>query len=210
MTAFKESSIYTHAGLRGCHAYVLPDIQRLCAKLKPGSRVLDVGCGNGALAKEFTKMGHKVTGIDMAEKGIHIARESCPGGRFEVLPADENLIANLHEDQFDLVYSIEVIEHIYDPKTFLEGCYQAVRPGGMFLCSTPYHGYLKNLAISVAGGWDFHANPLNDGGHIRFYSHKTMRTAVTDAGFEKTSIVGSGRLPLLWRSMILTATKPDA
>ncbi len=208
MTAFKESSVYTHPGLRGCHAYVLPVLQSLCRKLEPHSRVLDVGCGNGALAKEFSKMGHQVVGIDMASKGVNIARDYCPEGRFEVLPADENLVPNLGESGFDLVYTIEVIEHIYDPTTFLQGCFSAIKPGGTFICSTPYHGYLKNLAISLANGWDSHADPLFDGGHIKFYSHKTLTQAVTQIGFVDASIYGSGRLPFLWKSMILVATRP--
>lgn len=208
MTAFKESSIYTHPGLRGCHAYILPDLRRLCAGLKPGSRVLDVGCGNGALAAEFSKLGHRVTGIDMSQRGVDIARKSCLEGRFEVLPADENLLQNLGEEQFDLVYTIEVIEHLYDPKSFLKGCYLATKPGGKFICSTPYHGYLKNLAISLANGWDAHTNALQGGGHIRFFSKKTLKSAVLSAGFDEISVIGSGRYAPLWKSMILTAGKP--
>ncbi len=208
MEVFKESSVYRDSSLRGCHVYVLPVIQRLCAGLQRHARVLDVGCGNGSLALEFAKMGHRVTGVDLSPGGIAIARTSCPEGRFEVLAADENLIDGLGEAPFDLVYGIEVIEHLYDPKSFLRGCFAATRPGGMFLCSTPYHGYLKNLSISLANHWDRHADPLDDGGHIKFFSKRTLTRSVEDAGFVQSQIVGSGRVPLLWKSMILTALKP--
>jgi 2-polyprenyl-3-methyl-5-hydroxy-6-metoxy-1,4-benzoquinol methylase len=187
---------------------VLPDLKRLCAGLEPGSRVLDVGCGNGSLAQEFGRLGYCVTGVDLSRRGAEIARKSWPEGRFEVLGADRELLSNLGERPFDLVYSIEVIEHLYDPVSFLEGCFLALKPGGMFLCSTPYHGYVKNLAISVMNGWDQHANPLNDGGHIRFYSRRTLTQAVLQAGFVAPQILGSGRYPLLWKSMILTARRP--
>jgi 2-polyprenyl-3-methyl-5-hydroxy-6-metoxy-1,4-benzoquinol methylase len=207
-TAFKESSVYTHPHLRGCHGYLLPDIQRLCAALPPGSRVLDVGCGNGSLAREFSQQGYLVTGVDLSRGGIELARRSLPEGRFEVLGADKGLLANLGERPFDMVYSVEVIEHLYDPMSFLEGCLLALRPGGLFLCSTPYHGYLKNLAISVVNGWNKHANPRHEGGHIRFYSKKTLVQSVLDAGFVGPAVVGSGRTPWLWKSMILTATRP--
>lgn len=209
MTEFHESSTYRDGALRGCHQYVLPDIKRLCAHLKPGSRVLDIGCGNGSLAREFTRMGHRVTGVDLSVRGIELARTHSHESRFEVLPADRNVLENLGDEPFDLVYSVEVIEHLYNPKGFLEGCAAATRPGGMFLCTTPYHGYFKNLAISLANGWDRHADPLDDGGHIKFFSIGTLRSAVLEAGFEKLSFSASGRLPLLWKSMIVTAEKPD-
>jgi len=162
-TPFLESSKYVQAGLRGCHSYILPDLLKLCSGLRAGSRMLDVGCGNGSIATELVKRGFKVTGIDMAEAGIRIARASCPEARFEVLPADFQLLENLGEKPFDVVYSLEVIEHLYDPRNYLAGCFAATRKGGRFICSTPYHGYLKNLALSLANAWDHHHNPLFDG-----------------------------------------------
>jgi len=208
MTEFRESSNYRNAELRGCHQYVLPEIKRLTADLKPHSRILDAGCGNGSLTREFARMGHTVTGIDLSRNGIEIARAQCPEGRFEVLAADRHMLEHLNEPPFDLVYSVEVIEHLYDPISFLEGCFLATRPGGMFLCSTPYHGYLKNLAISLTNGWDRHADPLDQGGHIKFFSEKTLTRALRMAGFVKPGFVRSGRTPLLGKSMIAAATRP--
>ncbi|RXH56406.1 Methyltransferase type 11 [Granulicella sibirica] len=145
----------------------------------------------------------------MSRGGVEIARQTTPEGHFEVLPADADVLTNLNEDPFDLVYSVEVIEHLYDPVSFLKGCFVATKPGGMFLCSTPYHGYLKNLALSLTDGWDEHTNALGLGGHIRFYSERTFAEAVHRAGFVAIQIAGSGRIPFLWKSMILTATKPE-
>jgi len=170
--------------------------------------VLDVGCGNGSVTLEFFRRGYKVVGIDLAEEGIRIARESCPEGRFEVLPADQEVLHNLGEESFDLVYSAEVIEHLYDPRSFLAGCFAATKPGGHFLCTTPYHGYWKNLSPSLANGWDKHANPLFDGGHIKFFSRKTLTALLLETGFRDVEFNGSGRLPYLWKSMILRARRP--
>ena len=205
--AFLESSKYTVAGLRGAHAYLLPCILSLCGDLPAGSRVLDVGCGNGALAAEFARRGHSVVGIDLAEAGIRIARQSCPAGRFEVLAADRDVLKNLAEKPFDLVLSAEVVEHLYDPRSFMAGCYAATRAGGRFICTTPYHGYWKNLALSLAGGWDRHADPLFDGGHIKLFSRRTLSALMTEAGFGDLVFRGAGRLPYLWMSMVMRGTR---
>ncbi len=205
---FLESSKYSTAGLRGAHGYLLPSLLSLCNDLPPRSRILDVGCGNGSVAREFASRGQSVVGIDLAEAGIRIARESCSEGRFEVLAADRNVLKNLGEEPFDLVYSAEVVEHLYDPRSFIAGCFAATKPQGHFICTTPYHGYWKNMAISLANGWDKHADPLFDGGHIKLFSRKTLSALILEAGFRDLQFRGAGRYPYLWKSMVIAATRP--
>jgi 2-polyprenyl-3-methyl-5-hydroxy-6-metoxy-1,4-benzoquinol methylase len=207
-TSFLESSKYSKPGLRGAHAYLLPCLLNLSRGLPPNARILDIGCGNGSVALEFAKHGFSVVGIDLAEAGVRIARESCPQGRFEVLAADKNVLENLEEEPFDLVYSAEVVEHLYDPRSFIAGGYAATRSQGKFICTTPYHGYLKNLALSLVDGWDKHVDSLYDGGHIKFFSRKTFSTLISEAGFQNLKFEGSGRYPYLWKSMVISCTKP--
>jgi 2-polyprenyl-3-methyl-5-hydroxy-6-metoxy-1,4-benzoquinol methylase len=146
------------------HPIYLPHVLALCGPLSPGTRVLDLGCGNGAVAGRFLDLGCEVVGVDLSESGIEVARRTWPSGRFEVLPADEDVLERLGEQPFDLVVSTEVIEHLYAPRSFVQGAFKALRPGGRFVLTTPYHGYLKNLAIALLNRWDRHANPLWDGG----------------------------------------------
>jgi 2-polyprenyl-3-methyl-5-hydroxy-6-metoxy-1,4-benzoquinol methylase len=208
-TYFLESSKYTKSGMRQCHEYILPCLLSLSRDLPAHSRVLDIGCGNGALATQFAQRGHTVVGIDMAEPGVRIARESCPCGRFEVMAADVDVLEHLGEEPFDLVYSAEVIEHLYDPRSFMAGCFRATKPGCRFICTTPYHGYVKNLAISLCNGWDRHADPLFDGGHIKLFSYKKMAQLMTEASFRDIEFRGGGRLPYLWKSMVVSGVRPS-
>jgi 2-polyprenyl-3-methyl-5-hydroxy-6-metoxy-1,4-benzoquinol methylase len=206
--AYKEFP-YADANPSHMHGYFMPRILELAGELKPGTRVLDVGCGNGSVCGEFLKRGCAVTGIDLSEQGVAIARQLHPQGRFEVLPADDRLLVNLSEEHFDLIVSSEVVEHLYAPRAYARGCFQALKPGGTFVCTTPYHGYLKNLALSLANKWDAHADPLWDGGHIKLWSRKTLFRLLTEVGFEELRFRGAGRMPWLWMTMVVAGKKPQ-
>jgi len=192
------------------HYYLMPALLSLSAPvLQTGATVLDVGCGNGFNAGQFLARGCRVVGIDLSETGIAIAREKYPQARFERLPADDKLLENLQTEPFDVVVSTEVIEHLYAPRDFVAGCYAALKPGGRFIVSTPYHGYLKNLSIALLNGSDQHANPLADGGHIKFWSRRTLSMLLRECGFRNLQFRGAGRLPLLSKTMVMAGDRPS-
>src|SRR5688572_1449272 len=145
-TAYKEYG-FDSADAPHTVRYLLPPILELAGRLPPGTRVLDVGCGNAYVLGQFLQRGCTGVGIDLSEEGIAIARKTYPQARFEVLPADDEILNNLQEAPFDIVLSTEVVEHLYDPRAYARGCLAALKPGARFICSTPYHGYLKNLVI---------------------------------------------------------------
>jgi 2-polyprenyl-3-methyl-5-hydroxy-6-metoxy-1,4-benzoquinol methylase len=190
------------------HAVFWPAVLALSGELRAGTRVLDAGCGNGSTAAEYLKRGCAVVGVDLSESGIDIARQAHPGGRFERVEVDEGLLARLGERPFDVVIGTEVIEHLYDPRAYARGCFAALRPGGRLVLTTPYHGYLKNLAISLLGRWDAHADPLWDGGHIKLWSKATLRRLLHEAGFVNLRFRGAGRVPWLWKTVAVAADRP--
>jgi 2-polyprenyl-3-methyl-5-hydroxy-6-metoxy-1,4-benzoquinol methylase len=201
---------FHHALESHMHRHFLPKLFELCGSyLKPGARVLDVGCGNGYTAGQFLLHGCGVVGIDLSRTGIELARTAFPRGRFEILPADDQILDNLGCDPFDLVVSTEVIEHLYAPRAYVAGCFNALRPGGRFICSTPYHGYLKNLAIAVTGRTIAHANPLWEGGHIKLWDRPTLSQLMKEAGFVNLQFRGAGRLPFLWMTMLMSGERPS-
>ena len=199
---------FANAAESHMHTHFMPRVLAFAGDLPPGTRVLDVGCGNGAACGEFLRRGCRVVGVDLSEQGITQARRAHPQGRFELLAADCDILRRLGEEPFDLVISTEVVEHLYAPRHWAHGCFAALKPGGTFICTTPYHGYWKNLLISLLGKWDTHANPLWDGGHIKLWSRRTLSTLLTEAGFTNVQFRGAGRLPGLWMTMIAKADKP--
>jgi len=186
----------------------MPHVFAFADDLMPGTRVLDVGCGNGFLCGEFLKRGCEVVGTDLSPQGIDLARKTYHNGRFELLAADTEVLQQLGEPPFDIVISTEVVEHLDAPRAWAKACFEALKPGGRFICTTPYHGYFKNLMISLLGKWDTHVNPLWEGGHIKLWSKRTLSRLLREAGFRTLEFRGAGRIPGLWMTMIARATKP--
>ena len=190
-------------------AYLLSPIFGLMAPYPPPARVLDVGCGNGSMTAAYVGRGYRAVGIDLSTSGLEMARKAHPKIRFEQLAADAQVLEKLGgEEPFDLVVSTEVVEHLYDPRAYVAGCYAACRPGGRFICSTPYHGYLKNFLIGLMGKWDQHVPPLWDGGHIKMWSRRTLTQLLTESGFTNIQFRGAGRMPYLWMSMVVSGDRP--
>jgi 2-polyprenyl-3-methyl-5-hydroxy-6-metoxy-1,4-benzoquinol methylase len=199
---------YTHGGESPCtDAYLAPTILALCNDLRPG-KVLDIGCGNGALCRRLAEAGCQAVGIDPSETGIANARALVPAGRFYrlgVYDASELL----PDAEFDAAISTEVIEHLVRPAALPQFAWRKLRRDGILIVSTPYHGYLKNLVLAVLGKWDLHHGALWEGGHIKFWSRRTLTALLESNGFRVVSCRGAGRLPFLWRSMVLVARKVD-
>jgi len=195
---------YTHAAASHTHAYLWrPVFSEL--KTRGCTKVFDLGCGNGALARFLFDHGIEVTGVDPSETGISVCKNSAPYLRLELGSAYDNLRQRF--GTFPAVVSLEVIEHVYYPRKYAACIRDLLEPGGVALISTPYHGYLKNLAIAVAGRMDAHFTALWDHGHIKFWSHRTITTLLAENGLQVHQILRLGRIPALAKSMLVIAQK---
>ena len=118
----------------------------------------------------------------------------------------------LRKIPFRTVISMEVIEHLHSPRTFAAFVRSILEAngGGRFILTTPYHGYLKNLSIALAGKADRHYSALWEGGHIKFWSRRTLAILLREAGFRNMAFTGAGRIPYLWRHMVFSAEAPAA
>jgi len=171
--------------------------------------ICDLGCGNGFIAGRLARLGYDVTGVDASKSGLQIARQTHPSLEFVEGAIDANLAERLGDGGFDLILSSDVIEHLYRPADLLEAASRLLKPRGRLVITTPYHGYLKNLAIAVTGKMDTHFSALHDGGHIKFFSVKTLTRLMTSYAFTDIHFAFYGRAPWLWKNMICSARKAD-
>jgi len=172
--------------------------------------VLDIGCGNGSLTAAWAKDGWDVTGVDFSESGIAHARASHPNIAFHQMPVGPELVEHFGGGCFDAIVSAEVVEHLYAPRDLARNSFRLLRDGGMLILTTPYHGYVKNLVMAATGTMDRHWTVLWDGGHIKFWSWKTIGVLLREAGFTGLEFRGVGRVPYLWKSMVVCANKPKS
>jgi len=188
------------------HDYLYPVLKSML-DIKKNKCILDVGCGSGYIANKLIGDGFNVYGIDASESGIKLANATHKG-RFYVQNIDSKRLPDeLNNIKFDTIISTEVIEHLYNPRAYMEFCKNILMKngGGEMIISTPYHGYIKNLLISLLNGWDKHFTVLWDGGHIKFWSKKTLTQLLNEFDFQIIEFKGAGRLPYLWKSMFIKA-----
>lgn len=188
-------------------SYVLPVIRELTGTILPGSIVADAGCGNGSLLGQLHRRDWQMHGLETSVSGLAQAKAAFPAIQFHAVDLASPLSSFSLMGRCDVVISTEVIEHIFLPRIFAQNCYDLLKPNGTLILSTPYHGYLKNLALAISGRLDRHFTALWDYGHIKFWSRQTLTQLLLEVGFQVTQFRGVGRLPYLWKSMVVVAVK---
>ena len=157
-----------------------------------GKTALDVGCGAGLLAEPLARLGGQVTAIDAAPELIEAARAHATGSGLSIdyrAVAVEDL-----KGKFDLVTSMEVIEHVADPQAFVKDLAARLAPGGLLILSTPNRtAWSKLLTITLAEG--FGQIPKGTHDFDKFIDPDTMRGLMAQAGLEVIDFEGIAMSP---------------
>jgi 2-polyprenyl-6-hydroxyphenyl methylase/3-demethylubiquinone-9 3-methyltransferase len=172
-------------------------IERQAAGLA-GKRVVDIGCGGGILAEALATHGAQVTGIDMAELSLKVARLHLHESELEV---DYQLItaeafAEQHAAQFDIVTCLEMLEHVPDPAAIIGAAARLLKPGGCLVLST-LNRNPKSFALAILGA-EYVLGLIPRGTHQyrRFIKPSEMAAQLRANGLAVSDISGMRYNPL--------------
>ena len=200
----KNEYIWLHNNNDNSFNYLYKTLRKLISKYKKDMSILDIGCGNGYLTKKITKDFKNVVAIDNSKSAIKFAKKKYKGSiKFINVDLDNFII----KKKFHIILLIEVIEHVYLPDLFLKKIVKFMNKNSILIISTPYHGYLKNLVISLLNKFDSHFNPLWNYGHIKFWSKKTLTFLLNTNNLKVNKVFYSGRFFPFSKSILMICKK---
>ena len=163
-----------------------------------GKRALDVGCGGGILAESMATRGAQVTGIDLADKPLAVARlhklESGVAVDYRLIGAEE--LAREAPASFDLVTCMEMLEHVPDPASTLSACAALVRPGGTVVVSTINRNPKSYLYAIVGAEYVLRLLPRGTHDWSRFLTPAEVARHARGAGLALEATTGMTYNPL--------------
>jgi 2-polyprenyl-6-hydroxyphenyl methylase/3-demethylubiquinone-9 3-methyltransferase len=169
----------------------------------PGARVADVGCGGGLLSEALAKSGAHVTGIDMGEKVIEIARLHLHESRLEAPDLDVDYrvqssaeLAAAEAESYDAVCCMELIEHVPDPEALVNDLARMVKPGGVVVMSTLNRTPAAFGAAILGAEYLMRMLPRGTHHYAQFLKPSELGRLMRHAGLEVDDVSGLGYNPV--------------
>lgn len=171
------------------------DLVRLATQQdRPCTRVLEVGAGTANLALALRDLGYRVT---LSDIDARVLAGLVPPD-IDTLSLDVTELWPSFEPKFDVVIAGELIEHLFEPISFLRSCRGALATGGLLVLSTPNLAAVQDRLRFIAGASPRHVDPIHPylRLHIRPFTKDRLHECLSHAGFELVQLTSNG---LVWR-----------
>lgn len=162
--------------------------------------ILEMGCSTGDSSSEFVMTGHNVTGIDMDDEKLFIAKNRG----IKILKLDLNNNLPLNHESYSTIFAFDIMEHLNNPGNLVKEAYRILKKGGKFYASVPYFGLLKRIFISI---FKFDMVFGYEDPHIRFFSENMFRKILEDNDFKVEKIYKLGRVYPFYKNMMAICRK---
>ena len=163
-----------------------------------GRTVLDVGCGGGILSEGMAGLGAQVTGIDLADKALQVARLHLLESNRQVdyRKVAVETLATEQPAHYDVVTCLEMLEHVPDPDSVIAACASLVKPGGWVFFST-LNRNPKSYLFAIIGA-EYMLNMLPRGTHdyAKFLKPSELAQACRNARLTVIDLIGMGYNPI--------------
>jgi len=163
-----------------------------------GKKVLDVGCGGGILSESMAAKGAEVTGIDMGENNLAVARlhllESGENVDYLQMPVEQ--LAQEQAGQYDIVTCMEMLEHVPDPASIIKACSQLVKPEGHVFFSTLNRNPKSYLLAIIGAEYVLKLLPKGTHDFEKFIKPSELDQWIREAGLSSRDITGLVYNPL--------------
>jgi len=187
-----------------------------------GKRVVDVGCGGGILAEAMNQRGASVTGIDMGEMPLEVARlhllESGLDVDYRQMTVEALAVAE--PGTFDVVTCMEMLEHVPDPASVVRACHDLVRPGGHVFFATINRNPKSYLFAIIGAEYMLRMLPRGTHDYAKFIRPSELDAWCRQAGLQSEELTGMTYNPLTGTyrldpddvavNYIMSTRKPDA
>lgn len=173
-------------------------------------KIVDVGCGGGILAESMALSGGNVTGIDMGEAPLQVAKlhglESGVNVSYQQIPAED--FAEQHKEQADVVTCMEMLEHVPNPQSVVQACAQMVKPGGKVFFSTLNRNFKSYLMAILGAERVLQLVPAGTHEYNKFIKPSELLKFADNAGLTARVITGLHMNPLT-RTFYLSDSNVD-
>ena len=166
-----------------------------------GLRVLDVGCGGGILTETLAQRGAQVTGIDLSDKALAVARlhllESGAQVTYRKIAAED--LAAENPGEFDVVTCMEMLEHVPNPASTIAACASLVKPGGHVFFSTLNRNPKSYLLAVIGAEYILKMLPRGTHDYAKFIKPSELTRWAKSVGLEPDEVIGMSYSPLTGR-----------
>jgi SAM-dependent methyltransferase len=167
-----------------------------------GGNVLDIGCGDGTLLYQLRDHFDELIGLEYSPHRLESARRNLSGLAFRGLTGSAEDMKDVPSASIDVIVSADTIEHIPDVYAAVGEMHRVLKPGGSLVINTPNIAFLKKRLVLLAGRFPSTSQPneglgsdiLFDGGHLHYFTFRSLGLVLNRAGFRQVRQRGFGPL----------------